>query len=291
MNANNKIYKIVTAKVIESLKNGKAPWRRTWATNGAGAHANLSTKKPYRGGNVFMLACSGFDSPWWLTFKQAKAMGGQVRKGESGTPLMFWNFIKKKDPVTGLVVDEFPMLRYFTVFNVEQIDGLEDKIPKVETKERSLFEQNADCDALVEAMPDRPRIDHGGDRACYAPRTDRVKMPEKDQFDESAAYYSTLFHELIHSTGHAKRVGRKGIEDFDGFGSQQYSKEELIAEMGAAFLCGITGIDNDRTIENTGAYLRNWAEKLEDDPKLFAQAGSAAQKAVDFMTVKEEVAA
>jgi antirestriction protein ArdC len=285
---NDKVYKIITEKVIEALKNGKAPWRRTWATSGVGAFANLSTKKPYRGGNVFILAAAGFDSPWFLTFKQAKAMGGQVRKGETGTPIMFWNFIEKKDSMTGEVTDKFPMLRYYTVFNVEQVDGIESKIPVVETKERTLNEEIAECDALVNDMPLKPEVKHGGDRAYYRPATDSVKMPEKDQFDDSASYYSTLFHELVHSTGHKSRVGRKGIEDFDHFGSEQYSKEELVAEMGAAFLCGITGIDNKSTIENTAAYLRNWAAKLEEDPKLFAQAGSAAQKAVDFMTITEE---
>ena len=279
---NDKVYKIITEKVIEALKNGKAPWRRTWRVNSL---ANLKTKKPYRGGNVFILAAAGFDSPWFLTFKQAKDMGGMVRKCETGTPIIFWSFREKRDSVTGEVeTGRFPVLRYYTVFNVEQIDGLDGKIPKVETKERTEVETVTECEALVVAMTLRPEIKHGGDRAFYRPSTDHVQMPKQDAFDDSAAYYSTLFHELVHSTGHSKRLGRKGIEEFDHFGSEQYSKEELVAEMGAAFLCGITGIGNTRTIENTGAYLRNWASKLEEDPKLFVQAGNAAQKAVDFIT-------
>jgi antirestriction protein ArdC len=258
---NDKVYKIITEKVIEALKNGKA----------------------------FILAAAGFDSPWFLTFKQAKEMGGRVRKGENGTPIMFWNFIEKKNTVTGEVEDKFPMLRYYTVFNVEQIDGLDGKIPVEPKDERSDNERLNDCDKVVRSMQDSPEIKHrSGGRASYAPRTDMVHMPELNDFDDSPAYYSTLFHELVHSTGHGSRLGRKGIEDFDSFGSEQYSKEELIAEMGAAFLCGITGIDNTRTIENTGAYLRSWAAKLEEDPKLFAQAGSAAQKAVDFITDPKE---
>ena len=137
-------------------------------------------------------------------------------------------------------------------------------------------------------MPHRPTITHGNQIAAYSASIDTVMMPNRNQFHRVEGYYSTLFHELVHSTGHRNRLHRPAVHDIN-FGSEKYSKEELIAEIGAAFLCGHTGIENQKTLENTSAYVKSWVEKLENDKKLIVTAASAAQKAVDYIVGEQEV--
>lgn len=277
---NDDIYQKITDRIVGLLEAGTVPWHKPWA--GGAGFFNLKSKKPYRGVNVFMLAAAEFSSPYWASFKQIKDMGGTIKKGEKSTPVIFWRWIEVEDRESGQP-KKIPFLRYYNVFNVEQTEGLESKIPAPVAKP-----EVGNCeaaDAIVEAMPQRPRTEHGGHTASYSPKLDRVQMPQKDRFDGCEEYYSTLFHELVHSTGHESRVGRPGIEDFNGFGSHQYSKEELVAEMGAAFLSGLAGIES-KTLDNSAAYLASWVGKLKEDPKLVVQAAAQAQKAVDFITDK-----
>jgi antirestriction protein ArdC len=182
------------------------------------------------------------------------------------------------------------MLRYYTVFNVSQCDGLdESKIP-VLAKRYNEIEALEQCETVIEHMPKRPVITYHEQRAYYSPSSDYVNMPRKESFDGSAEYYSTLFHELTHSTGHETRVNRKGVSGSDGswsaFGSTPYAKEELVAEMGASFLCGICEIEN-KTIDNSAAYIKSWLHKLKDDKKMVIIAAAQAQKAVDFILGKK----
>lgn len=227
---------------------------------------------------------AGFASPYFLTFRQAQALGGCVRKGEHGLPVIFYKQLERDagtDEQGERTTTRIPMLRYYTVFNVEQCDGL--AMPEAPQAPAVTIEPISACEQLVEAMPHRPTITHGVARAYYRPATDVVNMPAKELFSESAEYYSTLYHELVHATGHESRLNRPTLTEASHFGDANYSKEELVAEMGATFLCGITGIEN-RTITNSAAYIASWMRRLRDDRKLLIQAGSAAQRAVDFIT-------
>ncbi|MCK5352656.1 DUF1738 domain-containing protein, partial [bacterium] len=233
----NKVYKIITDQIIAKLEQGTIPWHMPWSADGP---KNLISDKPYRGINVFLLGSLGYMSPYWLTFKQARSLGGHVNKGEKGTPVVFWKTYSKMetDPDTQQTEKQQRfVLRYYRVFNIEQCTLPPEEIPQADptTKE---FDPIPQAESVVEAMPNVPELTHQSQRAFYSPRLDVVNMPRPESFDTPENYYSTLFHELTHSTGHESRLNRKGITDPVRFGSNSYSKEELIAEMGSAFLSG-----------------------------------------------------
>lgn len=290
------IYQTVTDRIISSLKTGIIPWEKPWKSPrfaGGPFPRNFSTGKPYRGINVLLLWSSDYSSPFWLTFKQAQELKGTVRKGEHGTPIVFYKQLPEhatKGENTG--EDErvpFVLCRY-TVFNVEQCDGLtlpevSQPMPAPEVDEDEL------CESIVNGWESRPALhltsptEH---RAYYRPSTDCVHMPARSRFVDTAHYYSTLFHELIHSTGHESRLNRTFG---NRFGDELYSKEELVAEMGAAFLSAIAGIANEHTDCNTTAYIQNWISKLQEDNRLIVHAAANAQRAVDSIlgsTFEEE---
>lgn len=275
-----KVYAIITDRIMEKLAQGCVPWHKPWAGNSE-YPKNLITKKEYRGINVFILACAGFASPFWASYKQIKELGGNVNKGEKGWPVVFWKFMDEDDSEDNK--KHIPLLRYYTVFNVDQTSGIDEKkIPESAAKYNEM-EKLEQCEAVVLAMPQRPEITYNDQRAYYTPSKDRVNMPKMETFDGAEEYYSTLFHELTHSTGHESRLNRKGIiSGIAAFGTKEYSKEELVAEMGAAFLCGHCQIDN-KTIDNSAAYIKSWLKKLKDDPKMVILAAAQAQKAVDFI--------
>ena len=275
----NKVYDIVTDRVLSLLERGVVPWKKPWA--GGDPPQNLVSKKPYRGINPFLLACAGFSSPYWVSYKQAQKLGGNVRKGEKSTPVIFWKrwATEKKDPETGERQSvTIPLLRYYSVFNSDQCDGV--TVPT--DPDAHDWEPIQRCEQVVADMPKRPTIDHGEPRAWYRPAADTVNMPRRDLFVGAAEYHSTLFHELTHATGHRSRLNRSGIEKIAAFGSADYSREELVAEMGAAFLCGHCGIEQ-ATVENSAAYINGWLRKLRDDHKLVVVAAAQAQRAADFM--------
>jgi antirestriction protein ArdC len=277
------VYEIITDKIIGQLETGVVPWRKPWVA--AGAPKNLISGKEYRGINTFLLGASKYVSPNWLTFKQAAELGGNVRKGEKATMIVFWKVSQFRDPdaqegeISSADKTSF-VLRYYNVFNVEQCENLPaEKIPAIETREN---EPIAECERIVENMPQRPAIGHAGSQAFYSPRTDAVNLPPVNLFNSPEEYYATTFHELTHSTGHKSRLGREGIEERAEFGSTRYSKEELIAEMGSAFLCAEAGI-SARVIDNQAAYIQGWLKKLRDDRRCVVIAAAQAQKASDFI--------
>lgn len=282
------VFDVITARIMELLDKGVIPWRRPWRGGRAGRPKNLASGKDYRGVNTFLLHCAsmseGYDSPCWLTFKQAKERGGSVRKGEHGMPVIFWNWIEKEKALaTGETVqEEIPFLRYYTVFNVEQCEGID--YPKPDTQGEPLaFQPIEECESVVDGFTDKPAIEHDGHgRAFYRPATDTVHLPDKGRFDSEQAYYATLFHELTHSTGHESRLNRRPSTEERQFGSTDYGKEELVAEMGAAFLCGHCGIDG-QTIENSAAYVDGWRRAIRQDKKLVVHAAAQAQKAADYI--------
>ncbi len=276
--AKQSVYKIITDEILSIMDQGIIPWRKPWAAKGA--HRNLVSGKQYRGVNVFLLSCSVSSSPWWLTFNQARQKGGSVRKGEKGRRVVFWKWLvkKEKEPQTGKEQEKkIPMLRYYTVFNLDQIEGIE----APEEVEVEILDPIATAEAIVSGMPSPPKR-QAGDKAAYYPGSDSVTMPDFQNFHSSEEFYSTLFHELAHSTGHASRLNRKEITETNHFGTHEYSKEELVAEMSAAFLCGESGI-LPATIENSAAYLQSWSAKFKEDKKMVICAAASAQKAADLI--------
>jgi antirestriction protein ArdC len=271
-------YQIITDRITKLLEEGVAVWQKPWNSQ-AGMPRNLFSQREYRGINVWMLGAQSYASPFWSTFKQAQQAGGTVRKGEKSTPIVFWKVGVGEDEETGKVRRSF-LLRHYSVFNAAQLDGIAiPQLPEDVVYEHTPLEQ---CEKVVTNYPLRPTILHGDSRAYYRPSTDSIHMPDMALFEVRERYYSTLFHEMTHSTGHKDRLNRSTLVDAVRFGDRSYAKEELIAEMGAAYLCGVTGIANE-TVDNSAAYLKGWLKCLRDDPKMLVQAAGAAQKAVDHI--------
>lgn len=271
----NAVYSQITDEIIALLEAGTVPWRRPWKTI---PPRNLISDAPYRGINILLLASRGFTDPYWLTYKQAQGLGGNVRKGEKGTRIIYYEFLKSKTADED--EDGFPMLRTYHVFNAEQCEGIETPPLIIPAADQSLPR----CEAVVAAMPDRPIIRHTGSEAYYDGYADVVVLPPAATFYAPAEYYATLFHELGHATNHPRRLNRPLP---GSFGTPTYAKEELIAELCAAMLCGHTGIA-PATITNSAAYIASWLSHLRSDPRLLVSAASAAQKAADFILATAE---
>jgi antirestriction protein ArdC len=287
------VYQDVTDKILSLLDAGIAPWRKTWSGKSLSMPISLTTGKEYRGINVFILTATamaeGYETNAWLTYNQASALGGNVKKGEKATQVVFWKIGEKDDidPKTGKPAT-YAILRHFCVFNVAQCENLdESKLP--EAAKIDIAENDNDpivvCEEIVDGWSDKPSITFGGGRAYYRPSDDSIHMPPISRFDSSEEFYGTLFHEMIHSTGSANRLNRDTLTDACHFGDTNYSKEELVAEMGAAFLCTIAGIENV-TIENSAAYIDGWRRVLKADSKIVVHAAASAQRAVDSILGK-----
>jgi antirestriction protein ArdC len=273
----NDVYTSVTDRIIEALENGTVPWKKPWRVRGG--PVNVKTRRPYRGINVFLLALAGYDDPRWGTYRAIQSCGGQVRKGEKGTRVILWKPVKAKgedDEEDGAEKKGgYLLLRDYVVFNAEQADGL----PEFEFEEIE-FDPNERAQEIIDGYVEGtgPPLHHGGDRAYYNVLADAVTVPKQGDFDDGDSYYATVFHEFVHSTGHESRLKR--IESVN-FGSDPYAKEELVAEMGAAMLNGLAGIETRE--ENSAAYVANWLRSLRDDSRLVINAAAAAQKAADWI--------
>jgi antirestriction protein ArdC len=283
----NQVYGYITDKIIEELERGCVPWHKPWKSpDGVRVPMNYASKKPYRGVNTFLLAVArlkaDYDSNYWLTFKQIQALGGNV-KGQRSEMVVFWKLLEKpaENPTAENETDYIPMLRYYRVFNLDQVTGI--KKPMAENL--PTFQAIKEAEAVAVKYQEQIEVMHGGSRAYYQPSNDWIRMPEKETFDGLEEYYSTLFHEFTHSTGHKTRLNRPGIVEAHYFGDEVYSKEELIAEMGAAMLSGVVGIEN-KTIKNSASYIQSWLGQLKDDKRLVVHAAAAAQKAADFILGK-----
>jgi antirestriction protein ArdC len=275
------IYKEVTRRIIAELEKGNIPWHCPWRPKDW-HNRNLISGKPYRGINQILLCMMPYDSPFWMTLRQLKKLGGELKPDEKGTCVVFWTLFEKDSDT------KIPVLRFYRVYNLEQTMGIPAKyIPVLPAKNQVVFDPISNAEEIISGYQDGPCIRHGGNQACYSPSLDLIRMPERIQFDKEEEYYSTLFHEMAHSTGHQSRLNRPGLKNIN-FGSENYSKEELIAEFGAAFLCAQTGIAH-ATIQNSGAYIKNWLEKLRNDKKLAIQAAHKAQKAVDYIMKNQQM--
>ncbi len=271
------VYQIITDRIISALEGGLIPWQKPW-NELYGMPRNYATGRAYTGINAFLLHyCGGL--PFFLTFKQALELGGNIRKGAKGFQVVYFNILKKENKVTGKD-DKMPILKYYTVFSVEDLEGVELNLPEVKKLD---FTPSEVAEGILETWDGKPTIKHLQQRAYYSPSMDYVNMPKQDTFTSSEAYYSVLFHELTHSTGHNSRLDRPDLVASEGFGSTSYAREEQTAEMGAAFMCAAAGLNPAATEQNTVAYIQNWLERLKNDKKLVVQAASKAQRAAELM--------
>lgn len=287
------VYDVINDRVLAMLDKGIVPWRKPWQ-RGQGEHSRPRNVKgrPYSGINAFMLNLLGYADPRFITFKQAKAMAeaqgnpkGGVRKGEHGFPVTFWKqLVIEVETEDGQTKKKrVPMLRYFTVFNVEQCEGIEFPALPLPTPTKDET-HGVDIDAITANMPDVPRISHvNQDRAYYTPALDTITLPQRTQFQSAEGYAETLCHELSHSTGHKKRLGRDGIDNIDHFGSDRYAREELVAEFGAAFLMAEFGLSNPESVENMASYLAGWTTRIKEDPKALVVAAGRGEKAANYI--------
>ena len=286
---NQNTYERITEQMLRMLDEGTAPWRKPWTTLGI-KPTSLSTGKAYRGINHLMLWFvaeeQGYTSPFWGTYKQITERGGQVRKGEKSTTVVLWSQVpdrERKDENGDAVMRWF--MKGFNVFNSEQADWQDGTAPVVpELTERSEVDVLAAAEEIVQnyLSNNGPTLTFGGDRAFYRPSSDAVRVPERSQFDGTGEFYSTLFHELGHSTGHESRLNREGVVAEHAFGDAVYSREELVAEFTAAFLCDHVGV-LPAVMENSASYIAGWRRALTEDAQAVVWAAGRAQKAADFI--------
>lgn len=276
------VYDIVTEKVLEAFNADTVPWQKPWKAGGI-KPCNAVTGREYNGGNYFLLSMMPFAVPAYMTMKQMNAVGATIKAGQEKKyfPVFFWSVTEKLDANGKKAKSMF--LRYFLVWNIEQVDGYE--LPeKFKTIPDNNHNTIVSCEQIIANFEQKPEIVNGGNRAYYSPTLDKVVTPELNTFDSPESYYAVLFHELAHSTGHVSRLNRKEVMDTITFGSHDYSLEEMVAELTSAFICAEVGLDN--TSDNSTAYIKSWYAKLKNDPKLFWTASSRAQKASDYILNK-----
>jgi antirestriction protein ArdC len=283
-------YQEVTDAVINALEEGTVIWQCPW--NQVGLPKNITSNITYRGWNLFLLnfhsMIKGYPTPYYITYKQAQKLNGTIKKGEKGVRIIYWAKVtlKNQEEQSQQAVDDIAkpktimVPKVYTVFNTAQTEGIE--FPAFEPESRSEIEIIEACENVIAEMPNRPTIRKNGSNAYYQPSTDTVVVPSLKRCKSNEAYYSTLFHELAHSTGHASRLNRKELLEADGFGTATYAKEELTAEMTAAFLSAITGI-GQATIDNSAAYIESWLKALKNDKTLVIKAAAQAQRAADYI--------
>ncbi len=281
------VYTRVTEKIVKDLENGVRPWLKPWNpanTEGRIVRPLRANGTPYRGVNVLSLWLDatekGFSSPYWLTFRQAKELGGFVKKGEHGSLVVYADSFTKteKDEAGKEVESEIFFMRGYTVFNAEQVEGLPGRYATCPAPVQKPEERIAHAEAFFSAT--KADVRQGGDRAYYALLGDYVRMPPFVAFRDGVSYYATLAHELTHWTRHPSRLAR----DFGQktHGDEGYAREELVAEISAAFLCADLGLTPEPR-EDHAAYLASWLTVLRNDKRAVFQAAAHAQRAADFL--------
>lgn len=275
------VYELVTNRIIEQLENNIVPWEKPWNGTLDGAFNRVS-KKPYSILNQMLLKYDGE----YASFKQWKDLGGHIRKGEKSEIVVFWKMypIKEKQDDGTEIIKTIPLLKYINVFHISQVDGVEPLKQKVTHD----IEPIDKAEKILNDYWNRENItiEHvKGDKAFYSPMFDKIQLPLFEQFKQSEEYYSTAFHESIHSTMKTSRCNRQ--EDRKGkvvsFGSEEYSKEELVAEVGSAQLMNIVGIETTKSFRNSTAYIQSWLKVLRNDNKFIVSASSKAEKAVNYI--------
>lgn len=284
----NLIAEKLTNEIIEGIQNDDLKFEKMW--NPLNAPTNYASKTSYKGFNAFYLSYvaqkMNYKTPLFVSFKQALDLKGNVKKGEKGRVVVYWKIssygkksseesseISSEKNKSGMIFTPFT----WTVFNIDQCEGIDFKIGDL-TRPFTGIEA---CEKVLNEFVGAP-IFHGGDRASYSPSADRIKMPIQESFKTDESYYSVLFHEMVHSTGHKSRLNRFDTQDIAEFGSVDYSKEELIAEIGSSFLNAWTGI-KDENFKNSLAYMKGWIKPLKDDPKMIIYAAQKAHQAAKLI--------
>jgi antirestriction protein ArdC len=285
------IAQIITDRIISELEKGATPWVKPWRTlkgqPGQGMPFNPVSGTVYRGINHLWLSMlqGAYPMPYWVTFKQAEALGGSVKAGEKGSPVVFWSINKKetKDANGDSVTNAYAFIKHYYVFNVDQCEGL--TLPPPPVAPVADFDASPAVMALVDRLALKGGLNHGGDQAYFRPSTDAIQMPPMAAFPDAAHYHATLLHECVHATGHDSRLKRLTPSRF---GSEDYAYEELVAELGAAMLCAYTGINGDL---RHAAYIESWLKALRNDKKFILSASGKAQAAMDWLTAAQAVEA
>lgn len=281
------VYQMVTDRVIEQMQQGIIPWHRPW-TGAADGAMNYVTRRPYSLLNQLLLGRDGE----WLTWKQIQDCGGKLKKGaKAGMVVYYGKFVAKEEKADGTVEEkEIPVLKYYNVFHLSDCTGIESKIENdVHTTTRPIDAAEDIINGYL-SSEDAPRFhnDQPSNRAYYAPSTDTVVVPMISQYKIAEEYYSTTFHELTHSTMKESRCNRRAENERAALGSENYSREELVAELGAAMLCTVSGLDNDKAFKNSVAYLQGWLKALKNDNKMMVWAASRAEKAARYIMGEKE---
>lgn len=264
----------VAERIIGMIEQGNVvPWRKPWNST-EGLPKNLMSKSTYRGLNLWLLMMAPYARPLYVTPNQVNKLGGVIKKGERAWPVYFWSFKDNpKDPSK-----KFAFCKHYKAFNVSQCEGLDSKLPpQPELKDINKIDE---CEKIVQGYSGPEIVD--GNKACYSPSADKVFIPNIGMFESAEYYYSTLFHELGHSSGHSNRLNRPIDNVFD---NHAYSEEELVAEFTAAMLCAEVGI-SPAVIDNQAAYVATWLEKLKQKPEILIMAARAANKASDLILNK-----
>lgn len=274
------VYEMVTERIIEQLEKGVIPWEKPWTGVRTGAYNRIS-KKPYSILNQMMLKHQGE----YATFKQWSDLGGKVKKGSKSESVVFWKIqeVEEETEDGEKVIKQKPLLRYYNVFHISQVEGVE-PLPRQE------FENTAEPIEAAENLLDsylkheKIRLEQvASNQAYYSPSQDLIHLPKREQFNRIEEYYSTAFHESVHSTGHKSRLNRLATGSNAAFGSETYSKEELIAEIGSASLMNILNIETTHSFRNSTAYIQSWLQVLRNDVRLIVSASSRAEKAVEYI--------
>ena len=276
------VFQMVTDRILDMLSTNTIPWHCPWIRTGASC-ISYSTGRPYSLLNQLLL---GGQPGEYITFNQAKAAGGNVRKGEKSRFVVFWKLLEGKDKDTGETIT-IPLLKYYNVFRIDQCEHI---LPRwavsVQPQQGGSLVPDEKGEKLILDYVDRSGVTYitdKSDRAYYSPASDTIVVPELAQFTELSEFYSCAFHEIIHSTGAEKRLNRLG----DNYMHEAYSKEELVAEIGAAFLCNHCGIETDASFRNSVSYVQGWAKALKNDKRLIVWAAGKAEKAVDYVLCKD----
>lgn len=268
------IYQTVTDRILAQMEQGVIPWRKPWVS--AGMAVSHTTGKPYSLLNQMLLGRAGE----YLTFAQVKQENGYVRKGEKSSIIVFWKFIEKEDEETGEII-QIPYLRYYSVFHISQCENIKPKYVR-ELTETANPDETAEKVIADYVQREGVQIIHEqGNAAYYQPAIDKIVLPMMNQFAETSRYYSTAFHEMVHSTGHEKRLNR--LDAPAHFGSEDYSKEELCAEIGSAALLHHCGLETPKSFRNNTAYIQGWLSVLKNDKRFIVSAAGKAEKAVSLI--------
>ena len=272
------IYEMVTDKIIEQLEKGGVAWQKPWTGVHDGAY-NRINNKPYSLLNQMLLSKTGE----YASFKQWTELGGHIRKGEKAEIVTFWKIqpIEEENEDGEKVIKQIPLLRYYNVFHISQVEGVEPK--SIDLNELQPIEEAERIKIEYMKREHIKILEKVTDKAFYSPSLDYIQIPCKEQYQNIEEFYSTLFHEMTHSTGHKVRLDREDVKDCMYKGDENYSKEELCAELGSAFLINKLGIESSKSFNNSTAYIQSWLRVLRNDKKFIISASSRAEKAVKYI--------